>query len=410
LREATPRILSALAGRYPGQFELCEDAVQDALVRAHTAGLTGEALRDPGAWLYVAARNRLIDLFRSEAARRDREDLYFSEPLRTKTGDPDEDWDRDDSLLLLFLCCHPVLSEASQVALTLRSVGGLSTGEAAGAFLVPESTMAQRITRAKQKLRESGARFGPLADNERAERLNAVRSVLYAIFTEGHLATNGEELFRTDLCAEGIRLTQLLRRLVGVDAETAALEALMLFTDARRPARVSAAGDLIPLDEQDRNLWDRTEIASAQRLLREALNSGPTGPLAIQAAIAAIHSEAPSIEATDWPQILALYVLLERIAPSPMTSLNRVVACAMVSGADAALDQLETVALSPALIGHHRVRAVRAHLLERAGRPGEAAAEFRAAAQDAVSAPAQRHLLKKAARIDSTEKRNLTDG
>jgi RNA polymerase sigma factor (sigma-70 family) len=400
LQEATPRILSALARRHPGQFELCEDAVQDALLTAHTTGLAANPPRDVAAWLYVAARSRLLDAIRSEAARHDRERTYASVQMSTVAPDNDA-IDHDDSLLLLFMCCHPALSEGSRVALTLRSVGGLTTEEIAAAYLVPETTMAQRISRAKQTLRDNGARFVALGIDQAADRMTAVRTVLYAIFSEGYLATHGADLYRTDLAREGIRLTRLLSRLAPDDQDTTALLALMLLIDARREARATDSGELVPLDQQDRTRWNREQITEGRRLLQQALAAGPAGTYAIQAAIAAVHADAPSVESTDWPQILALYVLLEKVGPSPMVTLNRLVALAMVDGPDAALCRIDEAARLPGLVGHYRVHAVRAHLLERAGRVAEARAEYRAAARGTPSTPERRYLLHKAARIEA---------
>ena len=377
--------------------------MQDIIVRAHATWAAGDdqgsAPDDVEAWLYVAARNRLVDLIRSDTARRERERRYASELEASSPGPRVSE--QDDSLTLLFLCCHPALSEASQVALTLRSVGGLSTAEIAAAFLVPETTMAQRISRAKQRLADSGATFGSVGPEEQATRMAAVRSVLYAIFSEGHAATVGADLIRTDLCHEGIRLTRLLHALALADRETSSLLALMLLTDARRPARVTADGDFVPLDEQDRTRWNRDTIAEGAALLLRALGAGPADAYAIQAAIAAIHCEAPSAEETDWPQIAALYTLLAKVAPSPMVTLNQIVALAMVDGAPVALARLGELARDPGLSGHRRVRAVRAHLLERAGRTPEAVDEYRAAARAATNLPERRYLLRKAAELAS---------
>ena len=377
--------------------------MQDTIARAHATWATGDvqgsAPDDAEAWLYVAARNRLVDLIRSDTARRERERRYASELEASSPGLGVSE--QDDSLTLLFLCCHPALSEASQVALTLRSVGGLSTAEIAAAFLVPETTMAQRISRAKQRLADSGATFGSVGPDEQAARMASVRSVLYAVFSEGHAATVGADLIRTDLCHEGIRLTRLLHALAPADRETSSLLALMLLTDARRPARVTADGDFVPLDEQDRTRWNRDAIAEGAALLLRALGAGPAGAYAIQAAVAAIHCEAPSAEETDWPQIAALYAILAKVAPSPMVTLNQIVALAMVDGAPVALARLGELARDPGLSGHRRVRAVRAHLLERAGRTPEAVDEYRAAARAATNLPERRYLLRKAAELAS---------
>ena len=307
--------------------------------------------------------------------------------------------DRDDSLLLLMLCCHPALTRASQVAMTLRAVGGLTTAEIARAFLVPESTIAQRISRAKARILETGARFELPPPGERPARVQAVLNVLYLVFNEGYTASSGETLTRVDLTAEAIRLTRQLHAALPGDGEVAGLLALMLLTDARRAGRVAADGSLVPLAEQDRGRWDRESIGEGLALVSGALSTAPIGPYQVQAAIAAVHAEAATAEATDWRQILLLYDVLDRLAPGPMVTLNRIVALAMVDGPAAGLAALDRMATDPVLIGHHRVAAVRAHLLERSGRGREAAEAYRLAARLTLSIPERRYLEGRAARL-----------
>jgi predicted RNA polymerase sigma factor len=304
----------------------------------------------------------------------------------------------DDLLTLILLCCHPSLTPASQVALTLRAVGGLSTAEIARALLVPEATLGQRISRAKQRIKETGAEFRLPGPAERGERLTAVLHVLYLIFTEGHTASSGAALVRADLTTEAIRLTQQLHAQLPDDGEVAGLLALMLLTDARRPARTRADGALVPLAEQDRRLWDAEAIAEGVTLISEPLATAPIGPYQLQAAIAAVHDEAPSAAETDWPQILGLYELLEQVAPGPMVTLNRIVATAMVHGPRAGLKRLAVAERDPALTRHHRFAAVRAHLLDMAGNHEAARAEYRLAARRTLSIPEQRYLESRAAR------------
>ncbi|MBS1894836.1 MAG: sigma-70 family RNA polymerase sigma factor [Actinobacteria bacterium] len=403
LRELTPQVLGALARPHPGQFDACEDAVQEALIDA-AAQWPRDGLPDnPRGWLLAVADRRLIDDWRSESSRRRREDeLAVLEPDESRLPDLAEEdpGARDDSLRLLFLCCHPRLTPPSQIALTLRAVGGLSTDEIAAAFLVPEATMAQRISRAKQTIKKDGGEFTMPGEDERAERLRAVLHVLYLIFNEGYTASAGSELRRADLSREAIRLTRMLARLLPGESEVTGLLALMLLTDARRDARTDDAGELVPLAEQGRGKWDREEIEEGAALVDAALRHGPTGPYQVQAAISALHSEAPSAEATDWPQILALYRVLDQLDPSPIVTLNRAVAVAMVEGPDAGLALLATLDSDERLADHHRLAAVRAHLLEMSGATVAARDAFREAARLSTSLPERRHLERRAAGLE----------
>ena len=404
LRELTPQVLGALARRHPGQFDACEDAVQEALIDA-TAQWPRDGVPDnPRGWLLAVADRRLIDDGRSESSRRRREDEVATlEPDESRRPDLAEDGpgERDDSLRLLFLCCHPRLTPPSQIALTLRAVGGLGTDEIAAAFLVPEATMAQRISRAKQTIKKDGGEFTMPAAAERAERLRAVLHVLYLIFNEGHTASAGAELRRADLSREAIRLARMLARLLPADSEVSGLLALMLLTDARRDARTDEAGDLVPLAEQDRGSWDQAEIEEGVALVTAALPRGPIGPYQVQAAISALHSEAPSAAATDWPQILALYRVLNGLDPSPVVTLNRAVAVAMVEGPESGLALLATLDGDERLATHHRLVAVRAHLLEMSGEPAAARDQFREAARLSTSLPERRHLERRAAALEA---------
>ncbi|WP_068280605.1 RNA polymerase sigma factor [Aldersonia kunmingensis] len=401
LRELAPSVLGALVRRY-GHFDAAEDAVQEALLAA-SQQWPEEGLPDnPRGWLITVAARRLTDQFRSESARRTREAgaATLDPAFRASAPAADEERASDDTLTLLFLCCHPALTPSSQVALTLRAVGGLSTGEIAAAFLAPESTMAQRISRAKQKVRKDGAQFTMPSQAELPVRLAAVLHVLYLVFNEGYTATTGDELQRTDLTGEAIRLARTVRGLMPDNGEVAGLLALMLLTDARRAARVRPDGSLVPLDEQDRSRWNADVVAEGVGLVTEALRSGPVGPYQIQAAIAALHDEAPSAQETDWAQIEALYEVLERLSPGPMVTLNRAVAVAMVRGPQAGLKLLATLDDDQRLAEHHRLRAVRAHLLEMAGDGSGAAAAYRDAAQRTSSMPERRYLEERAERVD----------
>ena len=400
LRQLAPQVLGALVRRY-GHFDTAEDAVQEALLAAATQwpaeGLPG----NPRGWLITVASRRLTDLLRSEQSRRSREEAAARRvpPGEWLAPAADAAADSDDTLILLFLCCHPALSPASQIALTLRAVGGLTTAEIARAFLVPEATMTRRITRAKVQVADSGVPFRMPNGPEREQRLTVVLHVLYLIFTEGYAATSGPVLFRADLSAEAIRLTRIVRRLLPGDGEVAGLLALMLLTDARRPARTGQAGELIPLDEQDRSRWDEAKIAEGVALVTAALPRGDVGPYQLQAAIAAVHDEAASAGATDWPQILALYDLLLRISDNPVVALNHAVAVAMTHGPGAGLERLGRLETDRRIAGDHRLEAVRAHLLEMAGQHQAARAAYQAAAQRTMSLPHQRYLNARAARL-----------
>jgi RNA polymerase sigma factor (sigma-70 family) len=397
LRALAPQVLGALVRRY-GHFDACEDAVQEALLAASRQWPTEGVPDDPRAWLVTVGSRRLTDALRSDAARRRREDADLARSLATPPVDGDGPSD-DDSLTLLFLCCHPSLTPASQIALTLRAVGGLTTAEIARALFVPEATMGQRISRAKQTIRDAGATFTLPPPSERAERLRVVEQVLYLIFNEGYTASSGDALQRTDLSNEATRLGRLLHAALPDDPEVMGLLALMLLTDARRPARTDERGGLVPLAEQDRTRWRRDLIDEGVALVSAALPRGSVGPYQLQAAIAAVHDEAPTAEATDWPQVLALYDLLERMGPNPMVTLNRAVALAEVRGPAAALDLLISLADDARLRDHHRFHAVRAHLLEQLGDADGAAEAFRTAARLSTSRPERRHLERRAARI-----------
>ncbi|MEU4241197.1 sigma-70 family RNA polymerase sigma factor [Actinoplanes sp. NPDC026619] len=393
LRELAPQVLGGLVRRY-GQFDAAEDAVQEALLAASLQWPREGIPDNPRGWLASVASRRLIDEFRSENARRRRElDVTMTE---TGTEPGAEISERDDTLDLLFLCAHPALSGPSQLALTLRAVGGLTTAEIAQAFLVPESTMAQRISRAKQMIKRSGRGFEPPPAAERGERLRVVRQVLYLIFNEGYTASGGPALQRAELTAEAIRLTRMLRRVLPSDTETSGLLALMLLTDARTSARTDGDGNLIPLDSQDRTQWSKEQITEGVALVSAALGRGPLGPYQIQAAIAALHDEAPSDAETDWAQILALYDVLEKISPGPVVTLNRAVAVARTHGPLAGLAVLADLDGDARMEGNHRVEAVRAHLLERAGFRTEAHAAFIRAATLTASVPERRYLEGKA--------------
>ncbi|HEU4947532.1 MAG TPA: sigma-70 family RNA polymerase sigma factor [Kribbella sp.] len=400
LRELAPQVLGVLVRRH-GQFDTCEDAVQEALLAAATQWPVDGVPASPRAWLITVATRRLTDLFRSESARRRREDTVASmagqEELMAPPADDDQPSGSDDTLTLLFLCCHPAITPASQVALTLRAVGGLTTAEIAKAFMVPEATMAPRISRAKKSIKAAGSRFVMPPEEEREERLRVVLQVLYLIFNEGYTATSGPDLQRVELTTEAIRLTRLLHLLLPDDGEVAGLLALMLLTDARRAARTRPDGSLVPIDEQDRDRWQREPIEEGSALILRTLAHGPVGEYQLQAAIAAVHSEARRAADTDWPQILALYQLLERIAPNPMVTLNRAIAVAQVEGPQAGLELLATLDDDSRMAGNHRLDAVRAHLLERAGDLPGARAGYLLAARRTTSLPERRYLQAKAA-------------
>ncbi|RSM86646.1 RNA polymerase subunit sigma-24 [Kibdelosporangium aridum] len=398
LRTLAPQALGAVVRRY-GHFDTAEDAVQEALLAAATHWPT-EMPSNPLGWLITVASRRLTDLLRNEQARQRRENTVAQRVLP-------EDWlapaadrpasDSDDTLILLFMCCHPALSVPSQIALTLRAVGGLTTAEIARAFLVPEATMARRISRAKQSIKDSGVPFAVPQGSARSERLGAVLHTLYLIFNEGYASTYGPDLQRADLAAEAIRLTRLVHRLLADDCEVAGLLALMLLTDARRPARTSPDGELVLLAEQDRSLWDPELIAEGVALISSVLPRGEAGPYQIQAAIAAVHDEAQSYAETDWAQIVALYEVLLKISDNPMTALGHVVAVAMSQGPLAGLPLLDK--LSAQIGKHHRFLAVRAHLLEMLGDIDGARAAYQSAGESATSVPMQRYLFGKASAL-----------
>ncbi|HEY8808502.1 MAG TPA: sigma-70 family RNA polymerase sigma factor [Solirubrobacterales bacterium] len=392
LREAAPRVLAAVVRRF-GDFGDSEDAVQEAMIAASTQWPAQGTPENPVGWLIHVASRRMTDRIRSETARRGREDLAEADPAEAEPPSRN-----DDTLVLMFMCCHPALTPASAIALTLRAVAGLTTAEIGNAFLVPEATMAQRISRAKQSIKASSEPFGMPAEDERAERLRSVLRVVYLIFNEGYLTSSGPDLARAELSAEAIRLARIVRLALPEDPEAAGLLALMLLTDSRRPARTQANGELIPLEEQDRALWDRGAIDEGVALLADALGRGAVGEYQLQAAIAAEHATAARAEDTDWREILGLYALLERMTGNPMVALNRAIAAAMVDGPQAGLSLLED--LDERLDGHHRLHATRAHLLEMSGDTEGAIAEYRIAANRTNSLPEQNYLTTQAARLN----------
>ena len=391
LRELAPQVLGAVTRRY-GDIDDAEDAVQEALLAAATQWPADGMPDNPQGWLIAVAARRMTDRLRREEARQRREVVAAS---REPADAPPPD--RDDSLILLFLCCHPALTPASAIPLTLRAVGGLTTAEIARAFLVPEATMAQRISRAKQRIKVSGAPFAMPTGGEWAERLRSVLHVLYLLFTEGYAASTGARVARSELSGEAIRLARMVHVSLPDDPEVAGLLALMLLNEARRPARTGPGGELVPLAEQDRSRWNEAMIAEGVALVSAALPKGTVGEYQLQAAIAALHDEAETADETDWPQILALYGLLERMTGNPMVTLNRAVAAAMVDGPAAGLALLE--GLDERLAGHHRLDAVRAHLLEMHGDPEAAIAHYRTAAGRTTSVAERHYLLTRAARL-----------
>jgi RNA polymerase sigma factor (sigma-70 family) len=402
LRELAPQVLGALVRRF-GDFGAAEDAVQEAMLDAFRQWPAEGMPDNPRGWLIRVAHRRMTDHLRSEIARRRREEADGARIPRDHFLSPTADTppaDADDTLTLLFMCCHPALPRSAQVPLTLRAVGGLTTAEIASAFLVPESTMAKRVTRAKQKIKTSGVGFRLPSESSRAERLAAVRHVLYLIFNEGYTSTSGESLQRVELAVEAIRLGRHLLAVLPDDHETAGLLALMLLTHARRAARTDADGALVPMASQDRTRWDRPMIAEGVRLVSHALSATPRfGPYMVQAAIAAVHDESPSDAETDWSQILALYQLLATLTDNPMTTLNRAVAELKVHGPAAALATLDRVAADPRLAGHYRVTALRAHLLEESGDRVGARRCYLAAAKQTQSLPERDYLQKRAATL-----------
>lgn len=417
LRTLAPQVLGAVVRRY-GDFAAAEDAVQEALLAAALQWPEQGVPENPRAWLIQVAARRMTDHIRAEIARRRRETLVVMQAPADRHVVPALDSDEvvrlgagmgttgvhgtdDDTLVLLFMCCHPALTRSSAIALTLRAVGGLTTAEIANAFLVPEATMAQRISRARQRIRTSGVPFCMPTDQERAERLDAVLHVLYLIFNEGYASSIGKHLQRADLANEAIRLAREVHRLLPESGEAAGLLALMLLTDARRAARSGPDGELIPLDEQDRTRWNREAIAEGVALVSATLSRGSIGSYQLQAAIAALHDEAAHAGDTDWPQILALYGLLERISDNPMVSLSRAIAAAMVHGPRTGLDMLAPLDRDGVLAGHYRLDAVRAHLLERAGERDAAIVYYQTAASRTTSTPEKEYLLTRAARLSA---------
>ena len=402
LRELAPQVLGAVVRRY-GDFGAAEDAVQEALTAAAFQWPRTGVPENPRAWLIQVAARKLIDQIRSEAARRRRETESVLETLPEENMVPPPDEaaveEDDDSLVLLFMCCHPALTRPSAIALTLRAVAGLSTTEIASAFLVPEATMAQRISRAKQSIRSSGVGFVLPPPEERNASLGAVLHVLYLIFNEGYATSSGEAHQRVDLSSEAIRLARTAHELLPKSGEVSGLLALMILTDARRPARSGPNGEIIPLDEQDRSLWNQEAIAEGMRLVTDAMTHGAAGPYLLQAAIAALHDEAATAEDTDWPQIVALYSVLLGMADNPMVALNHAVAVAMARGPAEGLALLEKLDRDPRIKDHYRLAAVRAHLLERSGQISAALQYYEAAAEKTASIPERNYLLLKLARL-----------
>jgi len=396
LRDLAPRVLGGLVRRH-GHFDACEDAVQEALLAAALQWAETGVPDNPRSWLLTVASRRLVDEWRSESARRRREVTLAA----LEASGPEQLSEPDDTLTLLFLCCHPALPVPSQLALTLRAVGGLTTAQIANAFLVPEAAMGQRISRAKQSLKNAGLRFDMPPEAERADRLRVVLQVLYLVFNEGYTASSGPALQRLDLTTEAIRLTRMLHQRLPAEGEVAGLLALMLLTDARRAARTTPDGSLVPLHEQQRDLWNRAQIEEGVALLTRTLGRGPVGAYQLQAAIAAVHDEAPIAADTDWPQILALYEVLERVSPGPVVTLNRAVALAMVNGPRAGLAVLGTLDADGRMAHTHRLEAVRGHLLELAGDTLAARECYQRAARMTASLPEQRYLALRAARLAS---------
>lgn len=401
LRELTPQVLGVVVRRFH-DFAAAEDAVQEALLAATIQWPQEGTPTNPRAWLTQVAFRRMADHIRSESARRRREsEVAFEAAQAPSLPFIETASHEDDTLVLLFMCCHPALTPASAIALTLRAVGGLTTAEIAHAFFVPEATMAQRISRAKQSIKNSGIPFQMPNADERPQRLRAVRHVLYLIFNEGYTSSAGPELRRADLSNEAMRLTRIVHNLEPEDTEIAGLLALMVLTDARRLARTSVEGELISLAEQDRSLWDNRQIAEGVALISATLPKGSVGPYQLQAAIAAVHDEAARAEDTDWPQILALYNLLIQMSDNPMISLNRAIAVAMVHGPTQGLELLDSLRADTRIANHHRLAAARAHLLELEGDNPGAINCYREAAARTASLPERNYLLTRAARLSS---------
>jgi len=412
LRELAPRVLGAVVRRF-GDFAAAEDAVQEALLAAALQWPSEGVPDNPRGWLIHVAARRMTDHLRAELARRRREAIVVMQA----TGDdhivpaPDggAPGEQEDTLILLFMCCHPALTRPSAIALTLRAVGGLTTAEIANAYLVPEATMAQRISRAKQRIKTSGVAFQMPSDRERPERLDAVLHILYLIFNEGYASSVGESLQRSDLANEAIRLTRAVHRLLPDGGEVAGLLALMLLTDARRAARTGPDGELIPLDQQNRTLWDRAAIDEGVALITATLSRGSIGVYQLQAAIAALHDEASRTEDTDWPQILALYGLLKRMSDNPMVALNHAIAAAMVNGPAAGLKLLDALDADPRIAGHYRLAAVRAHLFELAGDREAAIVHYQSAAARTASVPERNYLTTQAARLSAGSPQRVSE-
>lgn len=402
LRELAPQVLGGLVRRY-GQFDACEDAVQEALLAAAQQWPAEGIPESPRGWLQTVAVRRLTDQIRSESARRRREEAIAAqapvEDVLVRAPGADQPQHSDDTLLVLLMCCHPTLSQTSQVALTLRAVGGLTTAEIARAYLVPETTMAQRISRAKQRIKAAGKQFRLPVEPELTDRMTAVLHVLYLIFNEGYTSSSGPDLARGELTWEAIRLTRAVFAVRPDDGEVAGLLALMLLTEARRPARTTPDGALVPLAEQDRRRWNSGYIAEGVALISATLSTKPLGPYQLQAAIAAVHDEAATAAQTDWPQIVALYGLLVQRSPTPMVRLNQAVAVAMAQGPAAGLRLLDSLADDERLAGHHRLAAVRGHLQEMAGALAAARNSYLAASRAALSVPEKRYLADRAARL-----------
>jgi RNA polymerase sigma factor (sigma-70 family) len=405
LRDLAPHVLGAVVRRCH-DFAASEDAVQEALIAAATQWPLDGVPDNPRSWLIRVAHRRMIDNLRREEARRK---LVVTVAQETAVAivppaDGEVGIDPNDTLVLLFMCCHPALTSTSAIALTLRAVGGLTTAQIAKSLLVPELSVARRISRAKERIAASGIPFEVPDANERTARLRSVLQVLYLVFNEGYTASSGAELQRPDLSNEAIRLAREVHKLLPDNADVAGLLAVMLLIDARRAARTGPSGELIPLDEQDRTLWNRQRISEGVALANAALSMGAVGEYQLQAAIAAVHDEAARAADTDWPQILALYDMLMGISPSPVVALNQAVATAMVKGPHAGLAQLTPLETDERLRGGHRLDAVRAHLLERAGDHDAAAALFRKAASRTSSIPERNYLLAKAARFDDADR------
>jgi len=403
LRELAPQVLAALIRRY-GNFCEAEDAVQEALFAAHLKWPEEGAPDNPRGWLIAVAADRYIDELRRTIKRRQREQhLVLMTPQDTAQApalDETLEIARDDTVTLLFMCCHPVLTRGSAIALTLRAVGGLGTTEIAKAYLVPPKTMAQRISRAKRDIRKSGVPFAMPSEEEREARLQSVTHVLYLMFNEGYASSEGVELQRSDLAGEALRLTRIVHAVMPQDGELSGLLAMMLLTHARRHARTGPDGELIPLAQQNRSLWDRQAIKEGIAILTSVLPQGRAGPYQLLAAICAIHDEASSDAETDWQQILVLYELLLQITDNPVVLLNRAVALAMVFGPQAGLDALKPVDEDERLKGHYRLDAVRAHLHDMAGNLDLAAHYYLAAAGGTANIAERRYLSAKATRLE----------